>query len=136
MSVPRYLLDTNICIYIHRQRPMAVEARLQRLRPGDAVISVITYGELLFGAEKSMARSKTLQILDEFISVVPVLPLSADVSRHYGLIRATLERRGEGIGNNDTWLAAHAAAANLTLVTNNKREFTRVAGLRVENWVD
>ena len=131
----RYLLDTNICIYIHRHHSMAVQARFERLRPGDAVISVITYGELLFGAEKSKARGKTLQLLDEFIGIIPVLPLSADVPRHYGAIRATLESHGQGIGSNDTWLAAHAAAANLTLVTNNEREFRRVEGLRVENWI-
>ncbi|MBW1983016.1 MAG: type II toxin-antitoxin system VapC family toxin [Deltaproteobacteria bacterium] len=131
----RYLLDTNICIYIHRQKPREVLARFQRLKPGDAAISVITWGELLYGAEKSQQRKKALQLLEEFKSVIPVMPLPENAGKTYGAIRASLESRGRLIGNNDLWIAAHAKAASLTLVTNNEREFQRVRGLMVQNWV-
>jgi tRNA(fMet)-specific endonuclease VapC len=131
----RYLLDTNICIYIQRHKPMEVLARFQKLKPGDAAISVITWGELLYGAEKSRQRKKALQLLEEFKTFVPVLPMPENAGKTYGAIRATLASKGTPIGNNDLWIAAHAKAAALTIVTNNEREFQRVPGLRVQNWV-
>ena len=131
----RYLLDTNICIYIQRQRPEKVLARFQKLNHGDAAISVITWGELLYGAEKSKQRKKVLQLLAEFKSFVPVLPIPENTGNTYGVIRASLESKGIPIGNNDLWIAAHAKAATLTLVTNNEREFQRVPGLKIQNWV-
>jgi tRNA(fMet)-specific endonuclease VapC len=131
----RFLLDTNICIYIHRQRPGKVLARFQKLEPGDAAISVITWGELLFGAEKSKQRKKALEMLAEFKTFVPVLPIPESAGNTYGIIRAALESMGQPIGNNDLWIAAHAKAAGLTIVTNNEREFRRIAGLKVQNWV-
>ena len=131
---PRFLLDTNICIYIRRHRPPEVLARFQKLRPGAAAISVITYGELVFGAEKSSFRADALQQLEELTSLLPVLPLPQEAAGTYGAIRADLEVRGETIGNNDLWIAAHAKAATLTLVTNNEREFKRIPGLKVQNW--
>jgi tRNA(fMet)-specific endonuclease VapC len=132
---PRYLLDTNICIYVHRQRPPEVLARFDRLRPGEAAISVVTYGELVFGAEKSARRAKALRVIEEFGSLLHVLPLSREIAKIYGALRALLESRGEIIGGNDLWIAAHAQSAGMTLVTNNEREFRRVPRLRVENWV-
>ena len=134
MILPRYLLDTNICIYIRRQQPREVLARFQKLRPGAAVISVITYGELLFGAEKSANRAQALQLLEELTGFLPVLSLPREAANAYGAIRANLQARGETIGNNDLWIAAHAKAAALTLVTNNEKEFRRIAGLKVQNW--
>jgi len=131
----RYLLDTNICIYIQRQRPEKVLARFQKLKPGDAAISVVTWGELFYGAEKSKQRKKVLQLLEEFKSFVPVLPIPENTGNAYGVIRASLESKGTPIGNNDLWIAAHAKAATLTLVTNNEREFQRVPGLKIQNWV-
>jgi len=131
----RYLLDTNICIYIQRQRPEKVLARFQKLKPGDAAISVVTWGELFYGAEKSKQRKKVLQLLEEFKSFVPVLPIPENTGNAYGVIRASLESKGTSIGNNDLWIAAHAKAATLTLVTNNEREFQRVPGLKIQNWV-
>jgi tRNA(fMet)-specific endonuclease VapC len=131
----RFLLDTNICIYIHRRRPGKVLARFQKLEPGDAAISVITWGELLYGAEKSKQRKKALEILAEFKTFVPVLPIPESAGNTYGIIRASLESMGQPIGNNDLWIAAHAKAAGLTIVTNNEREFRRIAGLKVQNWV-
>jgi tRNA(fMet)-specific endonuclease VapC len=132
---PRYLLDANICIYIQRQKPGEVLARFQRLKPGDAAISVITWGELLYGAEKSRQRKKALQLLEEFKTFIPVLPMPENTGETYGAIRASLESKGMPIGNNDLWIAAHAKAEGLTIVTNNEREFQRVPGLKVQNWV-
>ena len=132
---PRYLLDTNICIYIQRQKPEGVLARFQKLKPGDAAISVITWGELLYGAEKSLQRKRALELLEEFKSFVPVLPIPENAGKTYGVIRASLESKGRPIGNNDLWIAAHAKAAGLTLITNNEKEFQRVTSLKVRNWV-
>lgn len=129
----RYVLDTNICIYIQRQKPEKVLTRFQKLKPGDAAISVITWGDLLYGAEKSERRKSALQLLAEFNSFVPVLPLPDNTGNTYGSIRALLKAKGIPIGNNDLWIAAHVKAAGLTLVTNNQREFQRVPGLKIQN---
>lgn len=134
MTVVRYLLDTNICIYIRRRRPQEVLARFEKLQPGEAALSVITYGELLYGVEKSPARARSMEALRELMTYLPVLPLSPDVGEAHGAIRAGLEARGEVIGNNDLWIAAHAKAAKLILVTNNEREFRRIGGLKIQNW--
>jgi len=134
MTVVRYLLDTNICIYIRRRRPQEVLARFEKLQPGEAALSVITYGELLYGVEKSPARTRSMEALRELMTYLPVLPLPPEVGEAYGAIRVGLEARGEVIGNNDLWIAAHAKAAKLTLVTNNEREFRRIAGLKIQNW--
>jgi tRNA(fMet)-specific endonuclease VapC len=131
---PRYLLDTNICIYIRQSRPEAVLRRFRKLRPGEAALSVITYGELLYGAEKSSQRQAALERLHELRLLLPALPLPEIAGEMYGAIRAELEAKGEMIGNNDLWIAAHAMASSLTLVTNNEKEFRRVRGLKVQNW--
>jgi tRNA(fMet)-specific endonuclease VapC len=130
----RYLLDTNICIYVRRQKPEAVFRHFRTLSPGEAAISVITYGELLYGANKSVHRQASLKTLSEFVRLVPALPLPEKAGEVYGFIRADLEARGEMISANDLWIAAHALASSLTLVTNNEKEFRRVRGLKVENW--
>ena len=130
----RFLLDTDTCIYIRRHQPPQVVARFRQLKAGEAVLSVITYGELLYGAEKSAARARALRELEEIAGLLRVLPLPEDAARLYGSIRAALENMGEIIGSNDLWIAAHAK--NLTLVTNNEREFKRVAGLKVQNWIN
>lgn len=135
MAAVRYLLDTNICIYIRRRRPPEVLARFEKLKPGEAGLSVITYGELLYGVEKNQSQTKAMQLLREMLALLPVLPLPAEVGEAYGAIRADLEARGEVIGNNDLWIAAHAKAAKLTLVTNNEREFRRIGGLKIQNWI-
>jgi tRNA(fMet)-specific endonuclease VapC len=133
MSV-RYLLDTNTCIYIRRQNPPNILARFQKLTPGEAAISAITYGELYYGAEKSLNPARASKELQLLMTALPVLPIPVEAGPAYGEIRADLERRGEIIGGNNLWIAAHAKSANLVLVTNNEREFRRVAGLTVENW--
>ncbi len=131
---PRYLLDTNICIYIRQKRSEEVLRRFRKLRPGEAVLSVITYGELLYGAAKSEQRAAALERLRELVNLLPALSLPETTGEAYGMIRAQLESKGEMIGNNDLWIAAHAVAARLTLVTNNEKEFRRVRGLKIQNW--
>ena len=132
----RFLLDTNICIHIRRRRPPAVLARFQQLKPGEAVLSVITYGELVYRAEKSQFREQASRQLAELASLLPVMELPFRAGEIYGSIRAALEAEGCTIGNNDLWIAAHAKAASLILVTNNEREFRRVQGLDIQNWAE
>jgi tRNA(fMet)-specific endonuclease VapC len=131
----KYLLDTNICIYIRQNRPAKVLAKFRRLAPGDAVLSIITYGELIYGAQKSQHRDRAFEQLSELTQLLPVMPLPEESARVYGETRAALEIQGQMIGNNDLWIAAHARASGLTLVTNNEREFKRIPGLQVQNWV-
>ena len=130
----RYMLDTNICIYIAKHQPPNVKARFERLRPGQLVMSAITYGELYYGANKSNQRARALTQLDELIQDIPVENLTSTAAQAYGEIRATLEKQGSLIGNHDLWIGAHAKALGVTLATNNEREFKRIAGLSVENW--
>lgn len=135
MPLIKYLLDTNICIYIIKQKPLHLLQRFTQLQLGEMAISVITYGELFFGAEKSTYKEKTHNILQEFSKLISVLPITDAVAQHYGSIRATLEKKSQMIGNNDLWIAAHASAIEVTLVTNNTKEFERVPHLKLENWV-
>ena len=132
----RYLLDTNICIYIRQKRPEEVLRRFRKLRPGEAALSVITYGELLYGAAKSLQRTAALERLRDLVLLLPALALPEGAGETYGMLRAELEAKGEMIGNNDLWIAAHALAAGLVLVTNNEKEFRRVRGLKVQNWAE
>lgn len=128
-----YMLDTNVVIQVRAAHPQ-VSKRFGAIRPGEAVMSVISYGELLFGAEKSGARAKALALLGRIMADIPVLSMPTQAADHYAGVRFDLSSRGEIIGPNDLWIAAHARAADLTLVTNNEREFRRVPDLRVENW--
>lgn len=135
MTQLRYLLDTDILVAIRRGRPADVRARFEQLQPGEAALSVISYGELLYGIEKQQMGPEPLRRLEELVSLIPVLPLSAEVARIYGVVRADLANRGEIIGANDLWIAAHAQANDLILVSNNEREFKRIASLKLENWM-
>jgi tRNA(fMet)-specific endonuclease VapC len=131
----RYLLDTNICIYVRRRRPPEVLARFSRLRSGEAALSVVTYGELMYGAAKLRpAPPGAAELLQELMQLMDVLALPIDAGKKYGELRALLESKGKIIGNNDLWIAAHALSADLTVVTNNEREFRRVPDLKIENW--
>lgn len=130
----RYLLDTNICIYIRQKRSEEVLRRFRQLSAGEAAISVITYGELFYGAEKSLQRAATIERVHELALLLPPLPLPETAAAHYGVIRNTLRDKGQMIGNNDLWIAAHALAGRFILVTNNEKEFRRVHGLKIENW--
>jgi tRNA(fMet)-specific endonuclease VapC len=132
----RYLLDTNICIYIAKKSPLAVLNKFQQLIVGEVGMSTITYGELIFGAQKSAHPKKTLKLLDELTSLIPALPIATEAGKHYGEIRQYLSKHGKMIGNNDLWIAAHALALNVTVVTNNTKEFKRIPHLKLENWLE
>ncbi len=133
MSV-RYLLDTNICIYIAKHNPPIVRERFARHAASELAMSVITLGELRFGAEKSQSRERAIAVINQLETMLLIAPLTESVGEHYGQIRAALQRSGQIIGNNDLWLAAHARAEGWILVTNNERDFVRVDGLQIENW--
>jgi tRNA(fMet)-specific endonuclease VapC len=128
------MLDTNICIYIAKHQPPEVKARFDRLKPGQLVMSAITYGELYYGAIKSNQRARALRLIEALVQDIPVEDLNSRAAQAYGEIRASLEKRGRLIGNNDLWIGAHAMALDVTLATNNEREFKRITGLAVENW--
>lgn len=132
----RYLLDTNICIYIAKHNPAAVRARFAQHTADELVMSVITLGELRFGAEKSQFQERAIAVINQLQSLIQVAPLTEAVGEHYGQIRANLHKIGQPIGNNDLWIAAHARAEEWVLVTNNEREFRRVDGLKIENWCE
>jgi len=131
-----YLLDTNICIYIAKQKPESVLKRFASLTIGEVAMSTVTYGELLYGAEKSHYPKKAKDLLQELIHLIPPLPMATDAGKFYAHIRSQLEKSGKIIGNNDIWIAAHALSMNLIVVTNNTKEFSRVPKLRLENWID
>lgn len=131
----RYLLDTNICIYIAKYNPPSVREHFARYQANQLAMSVITLGELRFGAEKSQQREKANQVIGQLLELIPVEVLPESAADHYGAIRANLQQKGQMIGNNDLWLAAHAQAQGWVLVTNNEREFVRVPDLLVENWI-
>ncbi len=134
MTAPRYLLDTNTCIYLINRRPETAFSRFAELRAGDVGISSITGAELDFGVAKS-GSSRNRQALDKFLAPLEILPFDEAALREYGPLRAHLERQGTPIGALDTLIAAHALALDCTLVTNNLREFERVPQLRLDNWV-
>jgi tRNA(fMet)-specific endonuclease VapC len=130
----KYLLDTNIVIYVLKRRPKEVLAMFNA-NASRMAISSITLSELFYGAEKSLNRDKNLEAVEEFVSHLDVLPYDAKASQHYGQIKATLEKKGQIIGENDIHIAAHATSQGLILVSNNVREFKRVPNLVLENWV-
>lgn len=131
----RYLLDTNICIYIAKHNPASVREHFAQHSANELVMSVITLGELHFGAEKSQAKEKALAVIQELANLMNVEELTESTAEHYGQIRAELQKSGQIIGNNDVWIAAHARSQDWVLVTNNEKAFLWVEGLRVENWV-
>lgn len=130
----RYLLDTNIAIYVIKRRPAELLGVFNR-HAGQMGISAVTLAELMHGVEKSERREHNLAQVEDFSSRLVVLDYTSRAAAHYGDIRADLERKGMPIGVNDLHIAGHARSEGLILVTNNEREFQRVAGLRVENWV-
>ena len=130
----RYLLDTNIVIYVLKRRPLEVLATFNA-NASRMAISSITLAELMHGAEKSGRVSENLSVIEDFCSRLEVLPFGAKAAQHYGAIRAALEKIGQSIGVNDLHIAGHARSEGLVLVTNNAPEFERVPALELENWV-
>jgi tRNA(fMet)-specific endonuclease VapC len=131
----RYLLGTNIVIYVIKRRPLAA-LQLFNAHAGHMALSSITLAELLHGAEKSNAPVRSLAVVEDFCSRLEVLPYGPKAAQHYGSIRAALEKRGQPIGVNDLHIAAHARSEGLTLVSNNLREFERVDALQLANWAN
>ena len=129
----RYLLDTNIVIYVIKRRPLSALALFNE-NAGHMAISSITRAELMHGAEKSNAPTRSLAAVEDFCSRLEVLPYGPKAAMHYGNIRAQLESLGQTIGVNDLYIAAHARSEGLMLVSNNLREFERVEALQVANW--
>lgn len=134
MKSVQYLLDTNICIYIAKHNPPAVRQRFAEHPANHLAMSVITFGELQYGAQKSNARKRALQVINSLSESIMIAGLDRSAGEHYGQIRRELEQQGRIIGNNDLWIAAHARSKGWTIVTNNEREFLRVKGVKVENW--
>lgn len=130
----RYLLDTNIVIYVLKRRPLEVLSTFNA-HASRMAISSITLAELLHGAEKSSRVSENLAAIEDFCSRLEVLPYGSKAAQHYGAIRSALEKLGQPIGVNDLHIAGHARSEGLVLVTNNVSEFLRVPALAVENWV-
>jgi len=131
----KYMLDTNICIYIIKEKPEKVINKFHTLDVGDVCISSITLAELEYGVEKSQYTERNRLALAGFLSSIEVLPFSDKVASEYGIIRAELERQGNIIGAYDLMIGAHALSENITLVTNNMKEFQRINKLSLENWV-
>lgn len=131
----KFMLDTNICIYIIKKRPENVLKKFQSFEVGDICISSITLAELMFGVHKSQHQQKNKIALFEFTTPLDVLSFDDEAANDYGFIRADLEKKGLPIGSLDLMIAAHAKSINATLVTNNKKEFSRVPNLKIEDWV-
>lgn len=129
----RFLLDTNIAIFVIRQRPPRAAAVFTQ-HAGRMAVSAITLAELMHGAEKSSRPAANLAVVEDFCSRLEVLDYGQRAAQHYGQIRAALERAGTPIGVNDLHIAAHARSDGLVVVTNNRREFDRVPALQVEDW--
>ena len=130
-----YLLDTNICIYLIKRKPPAVFERFQTLEPGSIGISSITVAELHYGVSKSSFPEKNNNALENFLIPLEILDFSYEAAVTYGKIRARLEADGKTIGPLDTLIGAHALSLNTILVTNNLKEFSRIDGLKTENWI-
>ena len=129
-----YMLDTDICVYVMTHRYPALSDRFDQLAE-EISVSSITLGELWYGVENSARRDANFEALTEFSGRLKVLDFSASAAAHYGRIRADFKRAGTPVGFHDMLIGAHARSEGLTLVTNNRREFARITGLRVENWV-
>ena len=129
-----YMLDTNICIFIMKQKPIGVIERLTAHDPEDICISSVTYAELCCGVEKSRAKEKNRLALALILAPIRIVSFDSPAAEEYGRIRAFLEQKGTPIGPMDGLIAAHARSRSMTVVTNNTREFQRVPGLAVEDW--
>ena len=132
----RYMLDTNICIYVIKTKPEKVFQKLQTIHPEDVCISSVTYAELVHGVEKSAAVEKNRLALSILLANMEILDFDAVAANCYGKIRADLEKKGTPIGPLDMMIVGHAQSLGYTIVTNNVKEFSRVAALKIENWAE
>lgn len=132
----RYMLDTNICIYVIKHKPKIVFQRLKAIDPEDVCVSTVTYAELVHGVEKSAAVEKNRLALSMLLANIEILDFDVDAANCYGKIRADLEKKGTPIGPLDMMIAGHAQSLGYTVVTNNVKEFSRVSNLEIENWAE
>jgi tRNA(fMet)-specific endonuclease VapC len=131
----KYMLDTNICIYIIKRKPLAVVERFLRTKISQIGISSITLSELTYGVSKSSKPEQNQMALMQFMAPLEILPYDDDAAQYYGDLRVHLEKRGTTIGSLDMLIAAHALSTACTLITNNENEFNRIPNLKIENWV-
>jgi tRNA(fMet)-specific endonuclease VapC len=131
----QYMLDTNVCIYIIKQKPADVIERFKQTDISEISISSITLSELFYGVSKSSKPEQNFMALTQFVAPLEILPFGGEASQFYGDLRAYLEKQGTPIGSLDMLIAAHALSLASTLVTNNEKEFNRVPNLNIENWV-
>jgi len=129
------MLDTNICIYIIKQKPLNVKQKFESFEIGELCISSITVSELMYGVYKSQKIERNLEALENFLMPFEIVEFNLDAAIAYGKIRAALEKKGQVIGGMDMQIAAHAMSLGMTVITNNVKEFQRVDGLLLENWV-
>ena len=132
----KYLLDTNICIYLIKRRPAGILEHLQKCEPSEIGLSSITVSELEYGVQKSSRPRENRLALAGFLAPLEILHYDDEAAARYGEIRYSLEKQGKPIGAMDLLIAAHALSRHLTLVTNNEREFRRITSLKVVNWVN
>jgi tRNA(fMet)-specific endonuclease VapC len=130
-----FMLDTNICIYIIKQKPPDVLERFKRTEISQIAISSITLSELFYGVSKSSKPEQNLMALIQFVAPLEILPFGGEAAQYYGELRAHLEKQGTPIGSLDMLIAAHAISIASTLVTNNEKEFLRVPHLKIDNWI-
>ena len=130
----KYMLDTDICSYIMREKPLEVLRHFDALKMEQFGISIITYAEFMYGIENSLNPKKHRFTVEKFILHVDILPWDQSAAKHYGQIRAELQKNGNSIGAMDMMIAGHARSIKRTLVTNNEKHFSRVSNLKIENW--
>lgn len=131
-----YMLDTDICSYIIRERPLQVLEHFKQVEMEQLCISVVTYAELIYGVEHSSSKKVNRVVIDDFVQHLTIVPWDEEAAEHYGNIRAYLQTEGKIIGSMDMMIAAHARSRKMTLVTNNDKHFKRVPKLTVENWAN
>jgi tRNA(fMet)-specific endonuclease VapC len=133
--VKRYMLDTDTCSYIIREHPESVLQRFRRLAMAQLCMSVVTYAELVYGVERSSSRRVNRPIIEDFVRHLDVLDWDSGAADQYGLLRTKLESAGTPIGAMDMMIAAHAKSIKAVLVTNNQKHFSKVTGLKIDNWI-
>ncbi len=131
----KYMLDTNICIYLIKKKPTTVLKRFKKTNISEISISSITLSEFFYGVSKSSKPEQNFIALTQFVAPLEILPFGSEAAHYYGDLRARLEKQGTPIGSLDMLIAAHALSISSMLVTNHNREFDRVPGLKIENWV-
>ena len=130
----RYMLDTDMCSYIIKEHPESVHQRFQTLAMEQLCVSVVTYAELIYGVERSSSKRVNRPIIEDFVRHLDVMKWGTEAADQYGVIRAELEAAGTPIGAMDMMIAAHAKSIKAVLVTNNQKHFTKIKGLKIDNW--